>query len=247
MKKRDFIKTSLVLGAGTFFSAPLVSSCATGSGKEALVTSLVPSGAEGFEQKELPYSFDALEPYIDAMTMEIHYGKHHAGYTKKFNAALAEEGITTKDIYEIFASVSNYGAGVRNNGGGYFNHALFWNVMSPDGGGEPTGKLMDAIGNTFGSFGEFKDLFSGAAASQFGSGWAWLIVNDAGELQVVSTPNQDNTLMDFAEVKGQPILNLDVWEHAYYLKYQNKRTEYIGNFWNVVNWDFVEKLYNEAV
>lgn len=249
MKKREFIKTSMVIGAGTLLSAPLISSCANSSakGKGAFLASLIPQGDEGFKQMELPYSFDALEPSIDAQTMELHYGKHHAGYTKKFNAALKEEGISSHDIKEIFANISQYSAGVRNNGGGYFNHSLFWNFMSPAGGGQPKGELKQALDKSFGSVEEFQHLFSSAAASQFGSGWAWLILDDQGELKVISTQNQDNPLMDFAEIKGAPLLNIDVWEHAYYLKYQNRRTEYISNFWNIVNWDTVEKLYTEAV
>ncbi|MFC2079871.1 superoxide dismutase [Bacteroidota bacterium] len=246
MKKRDFIKTSMVLGAGALLSAPLISSCANTAGKNSIIASLVPSGDDGFKQLELPYAFDALEPNIDAQTMELHFGKHHAGYTRKFNAALKEEGISSKDIKEIFASISKYGAGVRNNGGGYFNHALYWNTMSPDGGGEPQKGLKSAIEAAFGSFEEFKKLFSSAAATQFGSGWAWLILNEEGKLQVIAAPNQDNPLMDIAAVKGTPLMNIDVWEHAYYLKYQNMRTEYISNFWNVVNWKAVEMLYNEA-
>lgn len=248
MNKREFLKTSMVLGAGALMSAPLVSSCATGSAKAgALIPSLIPMGEEGFEQKDLPYAFDALEPYIDAQTMELHYGKHHAGYTRKFNAALAEAGISGEKIEDIFGRVSELSAGIRNNGGGYYNHALFWNFMSPEGGGEPSGKLASAIDGEFGSFDQFKELFAGAAATQFGSGWAWLIVNEEGKLQVINSPNQDNPLMDISPVKGKPVLNLDVWEHAYYLKYQNKRTDYIANFWNVVDWDFVGKVYEEAI
>lgn len=248
MKKRDFIKTSMVLGAGALLSAPLISSCATGSGKSAaLLTSLVPVGTGGFEQQALSYAFDALAPNVDALTMEIHYGKHHAGYTRKFNAALADAGIISTDILEIFTNVSGHPAGIRNNGGGYFNHALYWNCMSPDGGGEPSGKLLAAIEKSFGSFDEFKQLFSTAAATQFGSGWAWLVLDAEGGLHISATPNQDNPLMDITEVKGTPLLNIDVWEHAYYLNYQNRRKEYIANFWNVVNWDMVEKLYVEAI
>ncbi|MDA3823920.1 MAG: superoxide dismutase [Bacteroidales bacterium] len=249
MKKREFIKTSMLLGAGAFLSAPLISSCANANGKAkgTFAASLIPGGTEGFEQLELPYALDALEPYIDAQTMELHYGKHHAGYTKKFNAALSAEGIASTDINEIFANVSQYAAGVRNNGGGYYNHSLYWNFMSPDGGGEPQGALKKAIDNAFGSVEEFKTLFSTAAATQFGSGWAWLILAEDGSLQVDATANQDNPLMDDAKVKGTPLLNIDVWEHAYYLNYQNRRTEYISNFWNVVNWKAVEQLYNEAV
>lgn len=249
MKKREFIKTSMVLGAGALLAGPAVSSCANTNGKEkgTLVASLIPSGAEGFEQKELPYGFDALEPYIDTQTMELHFGKHHAGYTRKFSAALEQEGVASTDIKEIFSNVSQYGAGVRNNGGGYYNHSLFWNFMSPDGGGEPTGDLLAAIEEAFGSFSAFKELFSEAAATQFGSGWAWLIIDEEGNLQVTNSPNQDNPLMDIAEVKGTPLLNLDVWEHAYYLNYQNRRTEYISNFWNVVNWETVAQLYEDAM
>lgn len=248
MKKREFIKTSMVLGAGALFSAPLVSSCANTKGKGgALISTLIPTDSEGFVQKELPYGFDALEPYIDTQTMELHYGKHHAGYTRKFNAALKEEGVGSNDIYEIFSKISQFGSGVRNNGGGYFNHSLFWNFMSPDGGGQPSGELLKAINESFGSFEQFQDLFSNAAATRFGSGWAWLIVDEEGSLKVVSTPNQDNPLMDVSDVKGSPILNLDVWEHAYYLKYQNRRTEYINSFWNLVNWDTVSKMYADLM
>lgn len=236
----------MVLGAGALLSAPLINSCANANGGVTLA-SLVPHVDGGFMQKDLPYAYDALEPNIDAQTMELHYSKHHAGYTKKFNAALADAGVSSADIYEIFASVSQQPAGIRNNGGGYFNHALFWKVMSPNGGGEPTGKLLDAINEAFGSFGEFMELFSKAAATQFGSGWAWLLVDEDGKLQVTNTPNQDNPLMDLADVKGTPILNLDVWEHAYYLHYQNRRKEYIGNFWNVVDWDFVGQLYEATL
>jgi len=248
MNKRDFIKTSMVVGAGALLSAPLISSCATGNGKSnALLLSLVPYGAAGFEQQALKYAFDALAPNVDAQTMELHYGKHHAGYTKKFNAALTDANVETTDIHEIFAHVSSYPAGVRNNGGGYFNHALYWNFMSPDGGGQAGGKLLTAIEKSFGSFDEFKQEFSTAAATQFGSGWAWLVLDEEGTLRVSATANQDNPLMDDARVKGTPLLNIDVWEHAYYLNYQNRRKEYITNFWNIVNWDMVEKLYVEAI
>jgi superoxide dismutase, Fe-Mn family len=247
MKTNNFTKGTMVLGAAMMLTALLISSCTNTNGKDKdFEKSLMPVEAEGFVQAELPYAFDALEPYIDQQTMELHYGKHHAGYTSKFNAALAEEGITERDLNKIFANVSQYGAGIRNNGGGYYNHSLFWNFLSPDGGGEPSGELLKAIEKDFGSFDAFKELFSKAAASQFGSGWAWLIVDESGNLQVTSTANQDNPLMDVVDVKGAPILNLDVWEHAYYLFYQNRRTEYIGNFWNLVNWETVDKLYKAA-
>ncbi|MGC9342814.1 MAG: superoxide dismutase [Bacteroidales bacterium] len=196
-----------------------------------------------FELPKLNYSYDALEPYIDARTMEIHHSKHHGGYTSKLNDAIKGTDLENKSIEEILASVSGASTGVRNNGGGYYNHNLFWEVMSPDGGGVPKGDLMEAINKNFGSFDEFKETFNNAAATRFGSGWAWLLKNDSGQLVVTSTPNQDNPLMDIAEVKGTPILGLDVWEHAYYLKYQNKRPEYIDAFWNVINWDEVAKRF----
>ncbi len=191
-----------------------------------------------FELPDLPYAFDALEPHIDARTMEIHHDRHHAGYTNNLNNAIAGTDLEGKSIEDILANVAGNGA-VRNNGGGYYNHNLFWTSMSPSGGGAPEGSLADAINSRFGSFDSFKDEFSKAGATRFGSGWAWLIKDGAGHLAVTSTPNQDNPLMDVAEVKGTPLLGLDVWEHAYYLKYQNKRPDYIQAFWNVVNWDEV--------
>ncbi len=198
-----------------------------------------------FEQGKLPYAFNALEPYIDAMTMEIHYTKHHAAYTANFNKAIEGAEFDGKTEFEIFANVSKYPAAVRNNGGGWFNHNLFWQIMGPNKGGVPTNEVGKAIDEQFGSFDKFKEVFNNAAATRFGSGWAWLLVSD-GKLVVTSTPNQDNPYMDVVDVKGTPVLALDVWEHAYYLKYQNRRPEYINNFWNVVNWDEVNKLYLSA-
>lgn len=198
-----------------------------------------------FTLPELPYAYDALEPYIDARTMEIHHTKHHGGYVAKLNAAIEGTEFEGKSLEELMASAGKISAAVRNNGGGHFNHTLFWNIMGKDKGGEPTGELAEAINATFGSFEEFKNTFSNAAATRFGSGWAWLIVSD-GKLVVSSTPNQDNPLMDVAEVKGTPILGLDVWEHAYYLKYQNRRPEYIENFFNVIDWEKVAENYNNA-
>ncbi|MDK2977736.1 MAG: superoxide dismutase, Fe-Mn family [Bacteroidales bacterium] len=195
-----------------------------------------------FELPKLSYSYDALEPYIDARTMEIHHTKHHGGYTNKLNDAIKGTSIENQSIEEILKEVSKHPTAVRNNGGGYYNHKLFWDIMSPDGGGEPSGKLMDAIKKDFGSVDNFKKEFNQAAATRFGSGWAWLI-NQDGKLVIASTPNQDNPLMDISEVKGTPILGLDVWEHAYYLKYQNRRPEYIDAFWNVVDWNKVEKRF----
>ncbi len=196
-----------------------------------------------FELPKLPYAYDALEPHIDARTMEIHHTKHHQGYTNKLNAAIAGTDIENKTIEEILKTVEPSNAAVRNNGGGYYNHDLYWVVMSPNGGGEPTGELADAINASFGSFEEFKNQFSNAGATQFGSGWAWLCVHKGGKLEVCSTPNQDNPLMSFVNCSGFPILGMDVWEHAYYLKYQNKRPDYINAFFNVVNWDKVAELY----
>ncbi len=195
-----------------------------------------------FELPKLSYSYDALEPYIDAQTMEIHHTKHHGGYTNKLNDAIKGTPLEKQSIEDILKEISKHPVGVRNNGGGYYNHKLFWDIMSPDGGGEPAGKLMDAIKKDFDSFDKFKEKFNQAAATRFGSGWAWLI-NQDGKLTIASTPNQDNPLMDISEVNGIPILGLDVWEHAYYLKYQNRRPEYIDAFWNVVDWNKVEKRF----
>ena len=201
--------------------------------------------ATKFELVKLDYSYDALEPYIDAKTMEIHHSKHHAGYTNNLNNALQGTAHEGKEVEELFGDVSTLPVAIRNNGGGFYNHNLFWKVMSPNGGGMPGGDLADAINKYFGSFDKFKELFSGAAATRFGSGWAWLVVSN-GELKVTSTPNQDNPLMDIADVKGTPVLGLDVWEHAYYLKYQNRRPEYIAAFWNVINWEEVSRRLKTA-
>jgi Fe-Mn family superoxide dismutase len=198
-----------------------------------------------FELPKLPYGYDALEPYIDKTTMEIHYTKHHNGYVTKLNNAIAGTDLENKSLEEILKNASKHPVGVRNNGGGHYNHSLFWTVMKKGGGGTPKGDLESAINSSFGSFEEFKSKFSGAAAGRFGSGWAWLIVQN-GKLAITSTPNQDNPIMDVADDKGIPILGLDVWEHAYYLKYQNRRPEYIENWWNVINWDEVTKRFKEV-
>ena len=196
-----------------------------------------------FEQPKLKYAFDALEPSIDKETMEIHYGKHHAGYTKKLNAAVEGTDLEGKNIENILMNLDKSNSAVRNNGGGFFNHNLFWEVMSPNGGGKPSGDLESAIEEKFGSFEAFKEEFSKAAAGQFGSGWAWLCVHEGGKVEICSTPNQDNPLMPGIGCGGTPILGLDVWEHAYYLKYQNKRPEYIDAFFNVVDWEEVASKY----
>ena len=197
-----------------------------------------------FELPKLPYSYDALEPHFDVRTMEIHYTKHQQGYTNNLNKANEGTELEGKSIEDLM-KIAGSNTAIRNNGGGYYNHALFWTILSPKGGGEPTGKLADAIKSSFGSFENFKEEFNKAAATRFGSGWAWLVFAN-GKLVVSSTPNQDNPLMDIAEVKGTPILGLDVWEHAYYLHYQNRRPDYITAFWNIVNWEEVSRRYDEA-
>ena len=196
-----------------------------------------------FELPSLDYAHDALEPHIDAKTMEIHHGKHHAGYTSKLNAAIDGTDLAGKSIEDILAGLDMSNGAVRNNGGGYYNHCLFWKVMSPNGGGAPTGELAEAINASFGSLDSFKEKFANAAATQFGSGWAWLCVHEGGKLDVCGTPNQDNPLMPGIGCGGHPILGIDVWEHAYYLNYQNRRPDYISAFWNVVNWDEISARY----
>jgi Fe-Mn family superoxide dismutase len=199
-----------------------------------------------FELPSLPYAFEALEPHIDARTMEIHHGKHHQAYVNNLNNALKDNADAAgKSLEEILASMSKFPMAVRNNGGGHWNHSLFWQLLSPTGGGLPSGKLADAITASFGSFDTFKEQFNTAATTRFGSGWAWLVLH-GDKLVVTSTANQDNPLMDIAEVKGTPILALDVWEHAYYLHYQNRRPDYIGAFWNVVNWEKASALFEAA-
>ncbi|PUZ21258.1 superoxide dismutase, Fe-Mn family [Chitinophaga costaii] len=198
-----------------------------------------------FTLPNLPYATDALEPHIDKTTMEIHHGKHHQAYVDNLNKAIAGTENENKSIEELVANAGKISPAVRNNGGGHWNHSFFWQIIGPNAGGQPTGALADAITSTFGSFDTFKEKFNAAGATRFGSGWAWLIVKD-GKLEVTSTPNQDNPLMDVAEVKGTPILGVDVWEHAYYLKYQNRRPEYLAAFWNVVNWAAVTKRFEAA-
>jgi Fe-Mn family superoxide dismutase len=241
--RRDFIKkTGLLSAAGLAISV-------FGSGMESLIagTSRLAAidGMSGtFELPPLPYAYDALEPHIDKMTMEIHHDKHHKAYVTNLNKALSEMPQKV-NLSEIIKNISKYPVAVRNNAGGHFNHSFFWNIMKANGGGHPTGALAEAIAKAFGSFEEFKNKFNAAATSRFGSGWAWLVYKD-GALAVGSTPNQDNPLMDVSEFKGTPILGLDVWEHAYYLKYQNKRTDYENAWWNVVNWDQAAAHYEAA-
>jgi superoxide dismutase, Fe-Mn family len=200
-----------------------------------------------FELPKLGYGYDALEPYIDAQTMEIHFTKHHAAYTNNLNAAIKGTENENFTIESLMDHVSKEPLAVRNNGGGFYNHNLFWTILKPNGGGLPSGDLSDAINKYFDSFDKFKDTFTSTAATRFGSGWAWLIVNDKKELVVGSTPNQDNPIMDVVDLKGIPILGLDVWEHAYYLKYQNRRPEYIAAFWSVINWEEVARRFKLAI
>lgn len=198
-----------------------------------------------FELPQLPYDFNALEPNIDARTMEIHHGKHHAGYVNKLNAAIAGTELENLPLEEVIVKGKDITA-VRNNGGGHYNHSLFWTILSPNGGGTPQDKVASAINDTFGSFEKFQEEFNNAAATRFGSGWAWLCVTKSGKLEVCSTANQDNPVMGFG-CEGTPILGIDVWEHAYYLNYQNRRPDYISAFWNVINWSEVERRYNDAM
>jgi Fe-Mn family superoxide dismutase len=238
MDKRTFLKNSAILALGgtvaTSLPGSLVSAMAKGS-----------AAGEKYILPKLDYAYDALEPHIDAMTMEIHHSKHHAGYTRKFNAALESAGLEDASVEDLFKKVSQQPAAIRNNGGGFYNHKVFWKSLSPNGGGTAGGDVGKAIGKSFGGFDKFKESFSKAAATRFGSGWAWLVKTKNG-LLITSTPNQDNPLMDVADLQGYPLLAIDVWEHAYYLKYQNRRTDYIAAFWNVVNWEYVNERFNKA-
>lgn len=242
MNRKQFLLRSIQATAGAFVAGPALlqaSSCAATHGTESGAAA-PPAPPLSFAQPPLPYPYAALEPYIDAQTMEIHYSRHHAAYVKNVNEAIAAEGITAADEAAFFAGASKLSAKARNNGGGAWNHNFFWQVMAPGAPGAPTGKVLDALISGFGSFEKFKELFAEGAMKRFGSGWAWLVEQD-GKLAIGSTPNQDNPLMDLSELKGRPLLALDVWEHAYYLKYQNKRNEYVANWWNVVNWEEVAR------
>jgi len=218
-----------------------------------LITKMMPTSnlysASEFAQQPLPYAYNALEPYIDAMTMEIHYTKHAATYAKNLADACVAEKVDTANtsLHSLLGSISKYTPKMRNNAGGHYNHELFWQIMKPSPSVAPSGALADAINKGFGSYADFQKAFGEAAKARFGSGWAWLLVKSDGSLAVSSTPNQDNPLMDVAEIKGMPLLGLDVWEHAYYLKYQNKRPDYINAWWNIVNWELVQKRYAEAI
>jgi len=246
--RRDFLKKSALVSAGVFIGSSIANHAYASSNKSLLkILSLNVDGQ--YTLPKLPYAYDALEPHIDKMTMEIHHGKHHQAYVTNLNKGLESLDSSllefSKTMESIFLNMSKFPDVIRNNGGGHFNHTLFWNMMHPNGGGEPKGKLGLAIKSTFGSFEDFKKQFGEVAIKRFGSGWAWLVVTD-GKLTITSTANQDNPLMDIPSVvvKGKPILALDVWEHAYYLKNQNRRADYIASFWNVVNWDTAESMFN---
>ena len=237
--RRKFILSSATVGIGSMLAAPALGKLFAAENPSAMLANI------GFDQQPLAYSYNALEPSIDALTMEIHYSKHAAAYSKNLKeAALAESVDTKKPLEEVLNKISKYSVKMRNNGGGHYNHELFWKSLTPKAGTQPSEKLLAAINQYFGSLDKFKIQFSDAAKTRFGSGWAWLLVNSDKKLVISSTPNQDNPLMDIAEVKGTPLLGLDVWEHAYYLRYQNRRADYIENFWKVLNWDFVSERFN---
>jgi Fe-Mn family superoxide dismutase len=242
--RRSFIQKSVLAGIGISLLGKNM--LRAEEKKEILLFSM----AGPYSLPALPYPYDALEPHIDRMTMEIHHDKHHQAYVTNLNKALESVKDAPATLEEILKSVSKYPMAVRNNGGGHWNHSFFWTIMRPSysasAASVPVGKLADAINSTFGSFDKFKEQFSNAGKDRFGSGWAWLIIGADKKLAICSTPNQDNPLMDVAEVKGTPVLALDVWEHAYYLKYQNKRADYMAAFWNVVNWDKAEEIFKNA-
>lgn len=240
MKRRDFLSTTVafpIFGIATSFAQK----------SNMLNNTLGGKIMAKFELPQLPYPYDALEPFIDKWTMELHHTKHHQAYVNNLNKAIEGTNLEGKTLEELFSMASKIPPAVRNNGGGHWNHTMFWQIMKPQGGGKPKGSLLDAITSTFGSFEDFKKKFFDTAMGRFGSGWAWLIVQQDKKLAISSTPNQDNPLMDVSEIKGRPILGIDVWEHAYYLKYQNRRNEYIENWWNVVNWDEVAVRFTEAM
>ena len=241
--RRNFIAQSALAGMGTLIALPSLGAI---TATENILHTAPPSPFKtGFDQQPLPYPYNALEPSIDALTMDIHYNKHAAAYSKNAKeAAVAEAVDTTKPLEDVLNKISKYSVKMRNNAGGHYNHELFWKQLSADTGTQPTGKLLTAITTAFGSVDELKKQFSTAAATRFGSGWAWLIITNDKKLSITSTPNQDNPLMDIAEAKGFPLMGLDVWEHAYYLKYQNRRADYIASFWKIVNWNTVGERFN---
>ncbi|EOZ95989.1 Manganese superoxide dismutase [Indibacter alkaliphilus LW1] len=249
VSRRSFLshssKATLMLGIG---SSAIGSAFLTACGEGGSGDDDRPSLSTGFDQTSLGYDYSALEPHIDAMTMEIHYTKHAAAYANNLGEAASEEGVDVgKPLEEVMMNISKYSTKMRNNGGGHYNHELFWKIMSPNGGGEPSGDLRQAIDGAFGSYDEFKTQFEDAAKGRFGSGWGWLVLDKDNLLKIGSTPNQDNPLMDVSDFQGIPLMGIDVWEHAYYLNYQNRRPDYVSAFWNIVNWDAVAERYNVLV
>lgn len=242
--RRRFLATTVKAGLGLYVGSNFLSSCAASR----VATHVPAQFTTGFAQQPLPYAYNALNEAIDAQTMEIHFSKHAASYATNLNDAAKAEGVdTSKPVEDVLRNVSKYSAKMRNNGGGHYNHELFWKCMSPKSSDRPTGNLASAIDSSFGSFDTFKTQFSDAGKNRFGSGWAWLVMDNDKRLRIGSTPNQDNPLMDVAEIKGFPLLGLDVWEHAYYLRYQNKRPDYITNWWKVVNWDYIAQRYQSMI
>jgi Fe-Mn family superoxide dismutase len=240
--RRDFISSTGKAGLGIVVGSSILSACSV------LSKNTPGKYNTGFNQEPLPYSYSALTDAIDAQTMEIHYTKHAAGYAKNLQDAAQTEGVNmNKPLEDVLASIKKYSTKMRNNAGGHYNHELFWKSMSPKGEDTPQGKLGAAISDSFGSFETFKTQFSDAGKNRFGSGWAWLFLDHDKKLRIGSTPNQDNPVMDVAEIKGYPLLGLDVWEHAYYLRYQNKRADYINNWWKVVNWNYIQDRYQSAI
>ena len=246
--RRQFISDTAKISIATLFTTPALASIFNMPALSLKMPGSFPLNT-GFTQDPLPYAYNALEPYIDAQTMELHYSKHAAAYCKNLNeAAIAEKVDTTKPVEDVLTSISKYSTKMRNNAGGHYNHETFWKCMAPNGNGQPaSGNLLDAIQNNFTSFDNFKSKFNEAAKTRFGSGWAWLIVTPDKKLMITSTANQDNTLMDTSDIKGFPLFGLDVWEHAYYLKYQNRRPDYLAAIWSVINWNHVAELYAKAV
>lgn len=242
--RREFLTASVKAGLGLYLGSAFLSSCASSR-----AAANVPAQyTTGFTQQPLPYAYNALNEAIDAQTMELHYSKHAAGYATNLNDAAKAEGVdATKSVEDVLRNISKYSAKMRNNGGGHYNHEFFWKCMSPKSAEKPAGNLATAIDSSFGSFETFKTQFSDAGKNRFGSGWAWLVIDNDKRLRIGSTPNQDNPLMDVAEIKGFPLLGLDVWEHAYYLRYQNKRPDYIANWWKVVNWDYIAQRYQSMI
>jgi len=250
--RRDFFKKASLSGIALFVTSKFSFAARSASAGNPTLNQSVPKLAEYHltaqsKQLPLPYAYNDLEPYVDARTMEIHYSKHHAAYTKNMNEASATTDYITKPLFQLFSEIEKYPVFLKNNAGGFYNHLLFWTIMSHSTGQEPEGNLLSAINDSFGSVAKFKEGFSNAGKKQFGSGWAWLSVNEQGKLVISSTQNQDNPLMSTTEVKGIPVLALDVWEHAYYLQYQNRRPDYVDSFWKIVNWKEVSRRYDEAL